>query len=278
MISRVLPYVATRFQSKGVLDVASLGFRIAGFQAGAVALSNIARKSYAGSVNNPALKAIQIETLAFCNYKCSFCPTNQIEMPKGRMTDRLFESLIDQLREFEGEIRLYLRNEPLLDKRIFDFAKTADEQTKGKVVIQTNGSLLTYEAAQKLAPHAKIVVNDYTDGEVGSRIEEFAKEFDIVIANRGSDKGLSNRAGNLPSAKPKKLDAFCNRPFNQLYIAYNGQAALCCQDWTLEEIMGDASVSTLEEIWTGSTIVNKRKELLERKRTGLCAKCDYPGV
>jgi hypothetical protein len=272
-----LRYLRLRARSKGWSDVASLAARKFGGRRILGLLAERARRKFAAQPL-PRLKAIQIETLGFCNYSCSFCPTNQIDMPKGRMPNELFERLVEQLSEFDGEVRLYLRNEPLLDKRLVHFVETLRERTPATILIQTNGSLLTEALAARLTPHATIQMNDYSDGEVSERVNAFARKYGVIVADRRSPKGLSNRAGNLPNVAPKKLEAFCTRPFEQMYIAYDGRAVLCCQDWMLEEAMGDASVQTIQEIWSGPVYQRKRIELLALRREGLCAKCDHPGV
>lgn len=276
-LARTLKYLALRWRSKGFSDVVSLAARKLDRPEISMALSRLARRKFRNEPV-PALKAIQIETLGYCNYKCSFCPTNQIDMPKGRMSTETFSKIIDQLRDFDGEIRLYLRNEPFLDKRMVDFARMAKEQTAARILIQTNGSLLSRTLAEEVVKYATVQVNDYSDGEVSDRISSFADELGIVVADRRSPKGLSNRAGNLPNVESKQLDAFCTRPFEQMYIAYDGRAVLCCQDWRLEEIFGDASTQSLEEIWGGEAYVEKRRQLLRLERNGLCAKCDHPGI
>jgi MoaA/NifB/PqqE/SkfB family radical SAM enzyme len=277
MVGKTIAYLKLRAQSKGWADVVSLAARKFGGKNILGLLSGLARRKYAGMESYP-LRAIQIETLGFCNYSCSFCPTNQIDMPKGRMTNETFEAIVDQLKNFSGEVRLYLRNEPLLDKRIVDFTKKVREKTNSNVIIQTNGSLLTEKIAAELSKYATIQMNDYSDGEVSDRVNAFADKYGIIVADRRSPKGLSNRAGNLPNAELKKLDAFCTRPFEQMYIAYDGRAVLCCQDWMLEEVMGDVTKQSLDDIWNGKIYMQKRAELLKLDRQGLCAKCDHPGV
>ena len=106
------------------------------------------------------------------------------------------------------------------------------------------------------------------------------ERYGIVAVDRTNPKGLTNRAGNLPDVAPvtAALAAFCVRPFEQMYIAYDGTAVLCCQDWTLSEVMGDTKITPLLEIWRGAIYRKKREELIMCRRDGLCAKCDFPGV
>lgn len=277
VLRKTIAYLRLRARSKGWADVVSLAARKFGGHGILRILSGQARRKFS-RMENYSIRAIQIETLGFCNYSCSFCPTNQIDMPKGRMENKTFEIIVDQLTDFRGEIKLYLRNEPLLDKRLVKFVEMIKKKTPATIIIQTNGSLLTEEIAAKISKHATIQMNDYSDGEVSERVNSFAHKYGIIVADRRSPKGLSNRAGNLPNVAEKKLDAFCTRPFEQMYIAYDGRAVLCCQDWMLDEVMGNVNEQSLEEIWNGKVYQRKRAELLALDRQGLCAKCDHPGI
>ncbi len=276
----ILAYLHQRARRKGLLDAASSVARRFEIAYVSRALAEIARLRQTLRPAAAAFRGVQIETLAYCNLKCSFCPTNSIDMPKGRMSASLFDHLIDQLRDFDGTLGLYLRNEPLLDKRIVAFARQARERTKARIVIQTNGVLLTETLAGALSEVAEVQVNDYSGGRELQRLAPVLRRFGMVGLDRSDPRGLSNRAGNLPGAEVpvRALDAFCVRPFEQLYVAYDGRVVLCCQDWRLEEVMGDARNTPLAEIWQGEAYQRKRAELMRRSREGLCAACDFPGV
>lgn len=276
----ILTYLRHRVRRKGVLDAVSSVARRFELPRASRALSEAARLRQVSRPGSASFRAIQIETLAYCNLKCSFCPTNQIDMPKGRMPEALFDRLLNQLTSFDGTLGLYLRNEPLLDKRILSFARRARERTQARIVVQTNGVLLTEKLAGELSEVAEIQINDYLEGSELRRLAPVIKRFSLIGVNRSDPRGLSNRAGNLPGARipGRALNAFCVRPFEQLYVAYDGRVVLCCQDWRLEEVMGDARHTPLDEIWQSDAYRRKRAELLQRSRTGLCAACDFPGV
>ena len=92
--------------------------------------------------------------------------------------------------------------------------------------------------------------------------------------------GLNNRAGNAPGA-PVPAEAsfgFCDRPFRGLYLAYNGDAVLCCSDWNFEAALGNVVDDGLLAIWQGEAYRRTRRALLAGRREGLCARCDFAGV
>jgi radical SAM protein with 4Fe4S-binding SPASM domain len=195
------------------------------------------------------------------------------------MKEETFEHILRQLASFDGYIHLYLRNEPLLDKRIARFAQLAKERTKARIVIQTNGSLLTGDLAAELARFATVIVNDYTsDHRILALARGWNKHANIVLAARNEGEILSNRAGNVPGRPTKTIRAFCTRPFDQMCIAFNGNVVLCCQDWKLETFMGNVNDQDISQIWGGTRLSTIRLSLLKKNRSGLCAACDFPGV
>ena len=100
---------------------------------------------------------IQIQTTTRCNAACQMCPypevTSQAEFEHQIMSETLFDSLIEQLRNQPVErVSLFLMNEPLLDVRLGDWlskAKSALPQVQ--LSLFTNGSALTGVKALQLA-------------------------------------------------------------------------------------------------------------------------------
>ena len=91
---------------------------------------------------------------------------------------------------------------------------------------------------------------------------------------------LINRAGNVPDAPrlTEPLSLGCERPFQQMYINYLGEAVLCCNDWRSEVVMGDTAASSLREIWMNDSYQVYRQQLRRHNRNmPLCASCDYRG-
>ncbi len=103
----------------------------------------------------PLFTEIEIETINRCNGLCLDCSCNRSsDKRKFKLMDHaLFTNIIDQLSElnFNGVLRLFSNNEPLLDKRIYDLVKYAKTTVpNAKVSLTTNGTLLTLNNFQKL--------------------------------------------------------------------------------------------------------------------------------
>ena len=93
-----------------------------------------------------------------------------------------------------------------------------------------------------------------------------------------STPDLQNRSGNIPGARQvtEPLQLGCERPFQQMYVNYRGQAVLCCNDWRFEVIMGDTAQATLAEIWMNDKYQMYRRNLQQKNRAmPLCNTCDY---
>ncbi len=99
-------------------------------------------------------RTIQIQTVTGCNADCVFCSYGETYQgqPKGRMTDDLFRSLIDEAAEHDvRRVSPYLMNEPLLDRTLLDKIRYINRKMPStKVVVTTNGHDLTSDTAEAM--------------------------------------------------------------------------------------------------------------------------------
>lgn len=102
----------------------------------------------------PFPRTIQIQTGTGCNADCVFCPYGATyeSQPKGRMEDWLFKKIIDESARYGvRRISPYLMNEPFVDRHLFErIAYVNEVHPRARVVITSNGSLLTPPVIQKL--------------------------------------------------------------------------------------------------------------------------------
>lgn len=110
------------------------------------------------AIDYPA--AVSIETYSKCNAKCNFCPYPEMDKNGDRvgtrMSRKLFHKIIADLGDIPSDhsftINLSRVNEPLLDKRIFEFIAYIGEHLPQCVVgFPSNGSTLSKRNIQKLA-------------------------------------------------------------------------------------------------------------------------------
>lgn len=244
-----------------------------------------------GGKEQPCL--VSIETINRCNSTCDFCPANRNAetRPFMRMEEDLFRKIIAELRDWDyaGYLNLYVNNEPLMDKDIEDrYAYAKQMLPKAKMLLYTNGLLMTKERFLKLAPVVDtMIINNYAETlklhKNIAEIYEFAKndptlrEKDITIQIRYIHEILSNRAGSAPNRKAMKTQhKICVMPFTDMTIYPDGRCGLCCSDVLEQTTLGDCTKETLQEIWANPRY-QKTREVIGRDREDwpFCRGCDF---
>src|SRR5215813_6307046 len=90
-----------------------------------------------------AIAYIAVETGAHCNRACHFCPTNNtVFPPKAFMPEDLFQHIVADLKSWNygRGFSLYGHNEALLDKRLVDLTRYAQQElTNVHQSLSTNG-------------------------------------------------------------------------------------------------------------------------------------------
>lgn len=100
-------------------------------------------------VSAPPLR-LWVEISSRCNLRCPVCPNKDLApSQKGDMPWPLFQSIIDQGREFAFEINLHHRGEPLLHPEAGRFIRYA-AATGASCRLHTNATLLRGELADEI--------------------------------------------------------------------------------------------------------------------------------
>ena len=110
-------------------------------------------------LNHPLV--VHVDTTNYCNFKCKFCTSGDHELlkkydrPMGEMSYETFCEIIDGLSEFDEkpkDLLMHKNGEPLLHKDIVKMIQYAKERdVAGRVILVTNGSLLTPKLARDIA-------------------------------------------------------------------------------------------------------------------------------
>ena len=112
-----------------------------------------------------------VEPTNHCNLKCSMCPqSSSRQLAKGYMDFSLFQTIIEEARQFGSEIVLHHRGESLLHPQFFKMARFAQEAGL-RTRLHTNATLLDVERSRAL---------------LGSGIDVVCFSFDSTSA---SDRG-----------------------------------------------------------------------------------------
>jgi len=249
---------------------------------------------------------IQIETTSVCNRSCDFCPNSVNPPPSSRMSSVLFQKIADELgdMEYSGNIALYLRNEPFMDKSLHKSVRLIrDKCPKSFIYIASNGDLVTVEKLIQVfdAGMSGVALSAYDGKEQTADFHALAKKFvskypsvnyvsgrrDIhdhtnkyiwVTSYSDNPENFFNRAGTVSvHAKLKKpLPLMCTLPFKQLCVTATGEVALCCADWYAEAGLGNVNNHSLLDIWFSLEFRSYRDSLSNFDRSKhLCDKCTH---
>ncbi|MGV8124600.1 MAG: radical SAM/SPASM domain-containing protein [Candidatus Xenobiia bacterium LiM19] len=243
----------------------------------------------------PDFSSIEIETINRCNSTCSFCPVNSRDdtRPYAVMDDALVASLLEQLgaMKYRGALALYSNNEPLLDKRITALHQKARKMVpEASIHLYTNGTLLSPELFQALAPHLdELVIDNYDDSlRLLPTVEALIPLIEaspgllgkVRIYIRRKNAVRRTRGGEAKNRKHihSVLSSSCVLPFSQMVIRPDGKVSLCCQDALGKMTLGDCSKDNLTTIWQGEPFRNIRREIQKgRSAIEMCSQCDHFG-
>lgn len=237
------------------------------------------------------LQDVQIETFNRCNGECSFCPVNKHVDPRKpvMMEEALFDKILSDLKamNYTGKVALDSNNEPLLDQRIYDFARRLREALPNAYLyIYTNGTLIDVEKTVELAKYLdEIVIDNYNDDLVLNEnikpIQELCEKDErlnkiVQIHLRKQHEVLYTRGGQAPNnEKQKERNYPCFLPYRELVIRPTGQISLCCSDALGLMTLGDVNIESIEQIWNSDLYKEIRRKLKEEPNAlNLCKYCD----
>ena len=238
-------------------------------------------------IQNCEIDNIEIETINRCNNDCSFCPVNihSDKRKKAVMSAELFHKIIDDLKEinYRGVISLYSNNEPLLDKRIYEFINYVNENLPdARQELYTNGLLLTPDKLEQLSTILdKLVIDIYCDEnklpDNMAWIRDHRNIKNVIAVMRNKNQILTSRAGNSPNKlSNRRYSSFCIYPFRQMIIRPDGKVSKCCHDAYGEDTLGDLNQESINEIWNGDRYKEFRANMINDGRQSIngCQKCD----
>ena len=99
-------------------------------------------------------KSILIETYSLCQGECKFCPYKEIrsELEPVLLKNSKYYELLEEISKHEiTRLTLFNNNEPLLDKRIYEFVRMAHEKMPNvEIGLSSNGRVVTMEVLKRL--------------------------------------------------------------------------------------------------------------------------------
>ncbi len=215
---------------------------------------------------------VAIETSTWCNRRCSYCPNSVydrgLKQNERLLSSELHEKIIHDLKSmnFKGKLSYQFYGEPLLDKRLPDFIRTAKRilGPEAYVTFSTNGDLLTQELLKDFSDMkvTKITVSIH-DPEIKPQLKRLLQEVEeknwptppLHIKHLKNHKMMFNRGGLLKVDKDLDFMAGvvegCDKA-THMQLNAEGQMILCCNDYLSQYVMGRAGETTLANLWKRS--------------------------
>ncbi|MBI3599243.1 MAG: radical SAM protein [Nitrospinae bacterium] len=129
---------------------------------------------------------VTIEITNACNSDCIMCPRQSMTRSVGNMDFELYKKIIADCGRIGVKIiQPFNFGEPLLHKRLGDFIRYAKENTKSRVQISTNGSILDDEKAREILDSGLDRINIDIDGFTRDTYKKVRRnlDFERVVEN-----------------------------------------------------------------------------------------------
>jgi MoaA/NifB/PqqE/SkfB family radical SAM enzyme len=222
------------------------------------------------------IKRISIELSNLCNYAHLHkkCPVAWYKEKKILPTE-IFYKVVDELAEygFCGELAFHRYNEPMLDKRLYDFIGYVNKKLPGaKILILTNGSFLNQESLRKLEQYKiwLLTVSSYNFKE-----HDRLSRLETTIPYRVYFSHLDDRE-DIYSRKPINSGDPCYATVRDITVNCYGNLSICCLDWRNDCTFGSLRDHSLKELLNSPAFLAVHRDLFHgRRNLEICKRCDW---
>ena len=144
-----------------------------------------------------------------------------------------------------------------------------------KIGAPANGNILS------LGGH-RVAYYDYPDDKRGqphvaaTPMRRLVRIRPIDLNEQGTHANLSNHAGAAAPLSQKLQGQRCAKPFRELSVRWDGEVAVCCEDWRGDLPIGNAAHQPLLSIWNDPVMEAVRRRLYHGLRDkGPCNGCTH---
>ena len=254
--------------------------------------------------------SVNIETVQGCNRRCEFCGTMGMEKTLHFVELNTVQHTLNLLKDarFKGSIRLAAHGEPTLHPKICDIVRLIRFKLPDVAInLFTNGTVIEKkpELVDGLfrAGLNNLIVDEYSDHLVGQFIlqDPICRKYQIEREGKGveliskdakakricivppidGDKNsmkrqLCNQCGAALPPLKKPLSKRCSVVFRELTIRWDGNVAICCNDFRGYYKVGNIlQCHSLEQIWFHKRFEAARRILFQSDRSFFpCDVCD----
>ena len=255
---------------------------------------------------------IQVELTEGCNLMCNFCGIHSIRANAGDfnfMSKGLADKLAHQISEvgWNPRIEFAMHGEPTLNRQasaiIEIFRKHLPETslmmlTNGAGLLNKNKIKSLFDAGLNTLgledyQHNRIIFDEIQKHQTQYEIFNYPKDKnvtgphtkfhkkriiiikDITRAIKGGHSILNNHCGCAYPPLIKPLKARCAKPFREISIRWDGNVAICCNDWRGVYKCGNIIAQPIDKIWNNEFFHAARMKLYHYQRDFKpCCWCD----
>ena len=189
------------------------------------------------------MKIFSIEMTNNCNARCEFCPhsTSKHTRPRGYVSDEVVDRVIAL--QTAATIAICGFGEPTMHPLLPKHARAMCDAGM-KVMMNTNGSLLTQRMYDDLAPSLTrlVVVADYYAFDADKILQSPKLPIEVFTITgqnvHAVQKEKDNWGGQYgPSTRPKvSRCSFCEDDW--VYVTWEGVVSRCCADFNVKTPIG----------------------------------------
>lgn len=228
------------------------------------------------------LKYIELNLSELCNFTCVFCPRGHgYENQNVHMSLDTLDCILESIEELDQEITIQMagRGEPTLHnkfgqvlEKLLDFR---DTHPKFKIEMNTNGARVK-RYLDLMNRIDRVTYNIYPESKM--TYEEACEKFpNFLVKDKKNpeERTWKTRAGYIPiqlinaqtSEPVNRYGSLCHKPFEVVYVNWNGDYNLCCDVWKDIEALGNIHSETINQYYTkNKRLLEYRKSLLSGKR------------
>jgi len=245
-----------------------------------------------------ALQNITINPTELCNRTCHFCPRSDASVYPNQnlhISEETVRNISNQLKinGYKNKIDWSGNGEPLLTKNFLNLVSIISSENPQIQTMEliTNGDKLDNKIIKDIYDSGinHIIVSVYDGDDSLNKFLELFKNYDDSkytlrksYYHSGNFKYFTNRAGSVDFNNEKIVEYKTNKcylPFYKLFIDWNGDIIVCCEDWLkLSKSKLNINTHSLEEIWNSSTLNEYRSRLKCGDRSlKPCNRCNING-
>lgn len=249
--------------------------------------------------------AIQMEPVQGCNLGCDFCGIHSVgyeRKAKGfdMMDPSIARSVAEQVATlgWNPRIEYAMHGEPTMHPDLPALIEPFRRALPGTYILVTsNGGGLLRDTDATVAALFEagldtLALDDYVTNKIVQRFEEqysgpgvmrypadkaanphqrsktqrVVIMQDLTTTDEGTHGTVHNSAGFAAPKDYSKNDKRCAKPFRELAVRWDGNVAICCNDWSGQFKVGNVMTEGLEAIWQHPRMQAARKALYHGRR------------